>query len=201
MKQENDFAEKLRILLENQEFRNLINNFQLHEEEDEHDNEIKDIQKTLSQKKEENQKKERQKIIMAKRKINLSKNNLDTNMQDNEENKQKKKANKNNKENKTKKMESNKETREDLNNSLEEQNDINNTEHPYLFFYKDTDNNEKIYTYHRNYNEYYHLRCTDRKCLGTAKYNKINGKIEICKICSIEFENHSYIKEKIIKKN
>ena len=26
------------------------------------------------------------------------------------------------------------------------------------------------------YKEYYHLRCTNRNCLGTAKYNIENGK-------------------------
>ena len=58
---------------------------------------------------------------------------------------------------------------------------------------KDEEENEKSYTYHRTYKEYYHLRFTDRNCLGTAKYNNVNGKIEINTKCSIKYEDHSYI--------
>ena len=42
------------------------------------------------------------------------------------------------------------------------------------------------------------MRCTDRKCKGTAKYNIINDKIEVNKKCTIEYEEHSYKKENII---
>ena len=51
----------------------------------------------------------------------------------------------------------------------------------------------KNHIYHRTYKEYYHLRFTDRNCLGTAKYNNVNGKIEINTKCSIKYEDHSYI--------
>ena len=57
---------------------------------------------------------------------------------------------------------------------------------------KGEEDNEKSYTYHMTYKEYYHLRCTHRNCLGTAKYNNANGKIQINTNCS-------YIKEKLIK--
>lgn len=69
----------------------------------------------------------------------------------------------------------------------------------HIFFIKDEEENGKSYTYHRAYKEYYHLRCTDRNCLGTAKYNNTNGKIEIIIKCSIKYEDHSYTKEKLIK--
>ena len=71
--------------------------------------------------------------------------------------------------------------------------------HPNLFFFKNKDNNEKLYTFHRIYKEFYYLRCTDRHCGGTAKYNTLTGITESNE-CSIEFQNHSYVKEALIKK-
>ena len=43
------------------------------------------------------------------------------------------------------------------------------------------------------YIKFYHLRWTKRKCLGKAKYNITNSKIEINQKCSIQYEKHSYI--------
>ena len=57
----------------------------------------------------------------------------------------------------------------------------------------------KNHIYHRTYKEYYHLKFTDRNCLGTAKYNNVNSKIEINTKCSIKYGDLSYIKEKLIK--
>ena len=57
-----------------------------------------------------------------------------------------------------------------------------------------------MYTFHRAYKEYYYLRCSDRHCGGTAKYNTLTGIITESKECNIEFTNHSYVKESIIKK-
>jgi len=64
---------------------------------------------------------------------------------------------------------------------------------------KNEEENEKSYTYHRTYKEYYHLRCIDRNSLGIVKYNNANVKIEINTKCSIKYEDHSYIKEKLNK--
>ena len=39
-----------------------------------------------------------------------------------------------------------------------------------IFFLKDNNNNDKMYTLHRAYKEYYYLWCSDRHCGGTSKY-------------------------------
>ena len=57
-----------------------------------------------------------------------------------------------------------------------------------------------MYTYHKTHREYYYLRCKDRQCFGTAKYNQINGNIEEMAKCSKLFENHNYVRESRIKK-
>lgn len=69
----------------------------------------------------------------------------------------------------------------------------------HIFFMKNEEENEKSYTYHRTYKEYYHLSSTDRNCLDTAKYNNANGKIEINTKYSIKYEDYLYINEKLIK--
>ena len=70
-----------------------------------------------------------------------------------------------------------------------------------IFFLKDKDNNDKKYTFHRIYKEYYYLRCTARHCNSTVKYNTLSGLITERKEYSLDFDKHSYVKEYIIKKN
>ena len=82
----------------------------------------------------------------------------------------------------------------------ENNHEINGFSHPYLFFYKDDEENEKSCTCRRTYKKFYHLRCIDRTWKGTAKYNITNGKISINNNCTKDYKDHSYIKEKIIKK-
>lgn len=89
------------------------------------------------------------------------------------------------KNNKNKKIKKDKKTKE------------NSEEKPQLYIYKD--GNSKIYSYHRDYNEYYYLRCLDRNCTGTAKYNKNIETIEIIYEYNLEYSNHRYAKEDIIK--
>ena len=45
--------------------------------------------------------------------------------------------------------------------------------HPNIYFLKDKDNNEKMYTFHRIYKEFYYLRCTVHHCGGTGKYHTL----------------------------
>ena len=68
-----------------------------------------------------------------------------------------------------------------------------------IYIYKDKDGNSKIYSYHRDYNEYYYLRCLYRKCNGTEKYKISIGAIEVITECNLEYANHSYAKEDLIK--
>ena len=49
---------------------------------------------------------------------------------------------------------------------------------PVIFFYSDRNKNEKMYTYNKTYKEYYYLRCSERQCACTNKYNQINADIE-----------------------
>ena len=76
-----------------------------------------------------------------------------------------------------------------------------NDSHPVIFFYKDPQRQDKIYTYYKTYKNMYYLRFSDRQCCGTATYNTTNGKIEESVKCSKTFENHNYIKESLIRKN
>ena len=71
--------------------------------------------------------------------------------------------------------------------------------HPNIYFLKDKDNNEKMYTFHRIYKEFYYLRCTVHHCGGTGKYHTLTWVITESNECSIEFQNHSYVKEALIK--
>ena len=66
-----------------------------------------------------------------------------------------------------------------------------------LFLHEDEEKNKKIYTFHRDHGNKYDLRCKDRNCLGTAKYDVESGEIKITKKCSItNFNEHNYVKEK-----
>ena len=85
----------------------------------------------------------------------------------------------------------------ELNDTSLEESSIEET-HPYIFFYTDKDNRVYNYTFHQSMKEYYNLRCSDRNCKGTAKYNVLTAKIEVNNKCTIDYEKHSYKKEKII---
>ena len=177
-KQKNSFAGKLKSLLDNEDFKNLINAY---EEDNEEAYDFKSFKEELFEIRSEKRKKKLQKDINKKRGIENKKKTTKINKK---------------KENLDNRFEINEDTISEDNNKI---NNLDNS-HPYIFFIKDEEENEKSYTYHRTYKEYYHLRCTDRKCLGTAKYNIANGKIEINTKCSIKYDEHSYIKEKLIQK-
>lgn len=57
-----------------------------------------------------------------------------------------------------------------------------------------------MYTFHRISIAFFYLKCTDKYYNGTTKYNMLSGIITENNLYSIENENHSYVKESIIKK-
>ena len=67
-----------------------------------------------------------------------------------------------------------------------------------MFIFICSENNKKIYAFHRNHGNRYELRFKDRKCLGTAQYE--SGEIKITKNWKItKFNDHdNYIKEKSV---
>ena len=199
--QNKSFADKLQSLLNNKHFRDAINEY---DSESDFNIDFQNIKKEMINEKINKGKKRREEILNEKRKILCTK-------KENEEQKdnklksikeievKKKKFKKNNKINKNRL-----ECGVELNDQSLDENNMENKKsepnNPYLFFYKDNNRNNKSYTFHRIYKEFYHLRCTDRKCSGTAKYNIINGEIQITKDCTLSYDQHSYIKEHLIKK-
>lgn len=72
-----------------------------------------------------------------------------------------------------------------------------------IYVYTDNNNNKYLYTYQKvtSDKKTYELRYKDRlNCKGRAKYNIEEKAIIVTQICSIEYENHNYIKNEIIRK-
>jgi len=133
IKNENKFEDNLFKLFKNDGFKKLINNAV----EKEENLDFEDLKEELLKAKEE---KKRKYIVNQKRFGKIKKLN--------------KEENKNEKKKKNKKEYEKSELSFDLpsENSNENENNKNNSEiHPILFFYKDKENNDKIYTYHRTY--------------------------------------------------
>ena len=156
------FSDRLRRLLNNKEFKNLVNSI-ADEAEDINYNEYKEE-------------------MLQLRQLNLKKK------RENKITNQRLKTSNNEKEN---------EEKDSIIDNINQDEQI----HPVIFFYINKNKNKKMYTYHKTYKEYYYLRCTDRQCSGTAKYNQINGNIEEMAKCSKLYENHNYVRESLIKKS
>lgn len=175
----NTFSDKLATLLSNSKFKNLVNSLV----EDKSDINSKEYKEELKNKKINKLKKKRFDKINEKR---YQKNNKNNNNKSNVHRKEKKIISA--------------DSEEDINSDKCVQSKKEEEIIPNIFFLKDKDNNDKMYSFHRVYKEYYYLRCSDRHCNGTAKYNTLSGIITENNQCNIEFENHSYAKESIIKK-
>ena len=64
---------------------------------------------------------------------------------------------------------------------------------PNKFTLKDENGNIKYYIFHRKNKGFFDLRCRDRKCKGTARYDIDKDEISINKECSIEnYHDHNY---------
>ena len=80
----------------------------------------------------------------------------------------------------------------------EENNIFNQCPNKYtLYIQEDKDKNKKIYTYHKEHGFTYDLRCKDRNCEGRAQYDITDKIIKIKQDCSIGYNEHNYIKEKL----
>ena len=80
----------------------------------------------------------------------------------------------------------------------EENNIFNQCPNKYtLYIQEDKDKNKKIYTYQKEHGFTYELRCQDRNCEGRAQYDITDKIIKITQDCSIGYNEHNYIKEKL----
>ena len=177
---EETFSDKLARLLNNSKFKKYVNSTV----EENSDIDFKEFKQELENTKLEKAKNRRLQKIKEKR--NYLENKKKT-KDKNDQNKEIKSLIKEEEDDQIKSEEENSKNKED-------------DTHPNIFFLKDKENNDKIYTFHRTYKEYYYLRCNDRHCSGTAKYNTLTGIITEINECNMDYSNHSYVKESIIKK-
>ena len=173
------FSSKLEILLKNKNFREIVDNFDKEEDDEFTFNTFKE---ELEKTKLKNRKNNIENKINEKRKIDQNQKDF---------------INKKRKEKETVLVKKDDNNNTELNDTSLEESSIEET-HPYIFFYTDKDNRVYNYTFHQSMKEYYNLRCSDRNCKGTAKYNVLTAKIEVNNKCTIDYEKHSYKKEKII---
>ena len=72
---------------------------------------------------------------------------------------------------------------------------------PNKFTLKDENGNIKYYIFHRKNKDFFDLRCRDRKCKETARYDIDKDEISINKECSIKnYHDHNYANKSYINK-
>ena len=80
----------------------------------------------------------------------------------------------------------------------EENNIFNEFPNKYILYIQENkDKNKKIYTYYKEHGFTYDLRYKDRNCEGRAQFDLTDKIIKITQDCSIEYNEHNYIKEKL----
>jgi len=90
---------------------------------------------------------------------------------------------------------------EDKNEIKENEDDQIKELNQCIYSFKDNKGQNILYSYQKISSDgtFYYLRCKDRNCSGTAKFNIDSEEIILTKKCSIEYSKHNYIIESKIK--
>ena len=104
--------------------------------------------------------------------------------------------------NKNTNLENKKKQTQSEENEKEPENDKEENKESITFLYtsEDEEGNKKLYSIkkHIKNNKEIYLTCKDRKCAGSAKYDKETDELKIIKKCNILYNNHNYVKEKVV---